>query len=93
MNSVFMFIMDYLVTGMIGIVLFLIITIIYCLYYRGLRSEPFKLMKFGYKCQSYGNKKGEANKIRVIDFIVMIALWPIVIIVNAKIIDDILSEL
>lgn len=85
--------MDYLVTGVIGLVLFLIIAMVYCLYYRGLKKEPYKLLKFGYKCQTYGNEKGEPNKITIAHILVMITLWPIVIIYNAKLIDDILSEL
>ncbi len=93
MNLIIRIIFSYLTTGIITIALAVIGANIYALYYRNLRNEPYKLLKFGYKCQTYGNRNGEVNKASVKDWIILILLWPICVICSLMIIEEILNDL
>lgn len=93
MNLIFRIIFSYLTTGIITIVLAVIGAMVYSLYYRNLRNEPYKLLKFGYKCQTSGNEKGEVNKMSAKDWILLILLWPISVIGGLVVIEKILNDL
>lgn len=93
MNLIIRIVFSYLTTGIIVIAIAVIGAIIYALYYHNLRNEPYKLLKFGYKCQTYGNEKGEVNKVSVKDWIILISLWPICVIYSLVLIEDILKDL
>ena len=91
MNLILKIIFDYLAVGVVAIVLFLIIVSVYCRLY--LMKEPYKLLKFGYKCSTFGNKDGKVNQITLMQWIVTFTLWPIVLICSAIILDKVISEL
>lgn len=91
MNLILKIIFDYLAVGVVAIVLFLIIVTIYCRLY--LMKEPYKFLRFGYKCSTFGNKDGKINQITLGQWIVTFTLWPIAIIGAAMILDEVISEL
>ena len=93
MNLIIRIVFSYLTTGIITIALAVIGANIYALYYHNLRNEPYKLLKFGYKCQTCGNNKGEVNKFSVKDWIMFILLWPIGVIGGLVLVEKILNDL
>ena len=93
MNSVILFLMNYLVSGVIAIVICVLTVVFYVRVVKKLKSEPYKLLKFGNKCLTYGNKDGKVNTFTMKDILLTLALWPIVIIYGMSTIDKILNEL
>lgn len=91
MNLILKIIFDYLAVGVVAIVLFLMMFVIYCRLY--LSKEPYKLLKLCYKCTTVGNADGKINQITLGQWIVTFTLWPIVLICSAILLDKIISEL